>query len=192
MSDPLPAFSDQELLEKTKKLVNKYKVSKIYETGTFYGGSTYILSNNFPSLKIYTYELIENAYNVSCRKNAGKQNVFLRNISSPEGLKKDLIEGENNVFIFLDAHWYDYWPILDELSVIESKKIKPCIAIHDFFVPDGNGKAKFGHDTYKGQPLNFEYIKSNVEKIYQSNYEYCYSEKPQLNAGIIYISPKSL
>lgn len=189
MDNP-PAFQDKELMEKTIYLVNKYNVCKIYETGTFYGESTNILSNAFPDLKIYSYELIKDAYETASRRNARNKNVFIRNISSPEGLMKDMVEGEHNVLLFLDAHWYDYWPILDELSTIAKKGVRPCIEIHDFYVPTENGKSEIGYDAYNGQVLNFEYIEDRLKQIYGSEYEYEYSKNPILNAGVIYIYPR--
>jgi hypothetical protein len=185
-----PAFSDIELQEKTTYLVKKYNIVKIYETGTYKGESAYILSNMFPNVKVYSYEIDSRNYDTAKIKNANKTNVTLRKISSPEGLKMDLVEGENNVLFFLDAHWYDYWPLLDELGVIISKKIKPCVLIHDFYVPDEKGNAKFQFDSYLGHPLNFEYIRKQIELIYESNYDYFYSKNVTINSGIIYIHPK--
>jgi hypothetical protein len=100
-----------------------------------------------------------------------------------------LEENDNSIFFFLDAHWEKYWPLLDELKIIKKKNIKPVIAIHDFYVPDENGNAKFGFDSYNGQNLNFEYIKSDIEEIYGKNYEIRYSAQPTINSGLIYIYP---
>jgi len=185
-----PAFSDLELQSRIKQLVIKYNVAKIYETGTYYGESVKILSELFPELPIYSYELNPTFFNIAKQRNENKKLVTIRNMSSVDGLQFDLEENQNNVVLFLDAHWMEYWPILDELQVIASKKIKPYIIIHDFYVPAADTSPKFGYDTYKGQPLNYDYIRGKLVNIYGENGFRCaYSDKPTLNAGVIYIVP---
>ena len=66
------------------------------------------------------------------------------------------------------------------------------ILIHDFFVPNDKGDAKFGYDSYKGQPLNLDYVRESLDKIYGENqYNYFYSDKVEINSGLIYIEPVS-
>lgn len=189
-----PAFSDQELREKTIELVQKFNISKIYETGTYHGGSVNILSKLFPQVQITTYEINEEFLQIARGINAINSNVTIRNINSPEGLKNDLKEGEENILLFLDAHWYNYWPILDELAVIKEKQIKPSIIIiHDFFVPDGAGRSKFPFDSYHGQPLDMPYIEKSLKEIYGENgYEYEYATKTDISTGVVYITRKQI
>ena len=185
-----PAFADQELYDNTIQLINKFKINKIYETGSYVGKSALILSRIDTNIKVFSYEINPQYYGLAVRTCNGQSNVLIRNISSQIGLKEDIVEADNNTLLFLDAHWEEYWPVLDELEVIINKKLKPCILIHDFFVPDENGKAKFGYDAYKDQPLSFEYIKQKIEQIYQSDYSYFYSQKGGMDVrGVIYIYP---
>jgi hypothetical protein len=93
--------------------------------------------------------------------------------------------------IFIDAHWEDYFPLLDELKIIKDKNLKPVIAIHDFYVPDENGNAKFGFDSYHSQPLDFPYIKNAIENLYKNSYEIKYSTTSTINSGVIFIYPKN-
>ncbi len=37
--------------------------------------------------------------------------------------------------LFLDAHWQDYWPLLDELKAIQEHYSKAVVIVHDFRVP---------------------------------------------------------
>jgi hypothetical protein len=129
-------------------------------------------------------------YNAAINNCSGIENITIKNVSSPDGLTNDVPENKNNVLFFLDAHWQTYWPILDELSVIEYKNIEPVIIVHDFFVPNSRGGAKFGFDTYKGQPLNINYISEALEKIYSKGYLFFYSDKVEVNSGLIYIHRK--
>lgn len=186
-----PAYSDKYLLENTSKLINTFGVDTIYETGTCVGGSTMILGNMFPNITIYTYETNKVTYDLACKNCKTNTKIILRNISSVDGLNKDVIPEKNNVLFFLDAHWGSYWPLKDELLAIKNKNIKPVIIIHDFFVPGNNGKPKFRFDSYKGQALNFNYIKKALDEIYKTDYDYHYADKVELNSGVIYIYRKS-
>jgi hypothetical protein len=54
--------------------------------------------------------------------------------------------GDRPLF-FLDAHWYDYWPLNDELAVVKNLK-KAIVMIDDF---EGPGRPSFGFDVYVGR-----------------------------------------
>jgi len=171
-------------------LASRFDITAIYETGTFHGGSTLILGNMFPNAKVFSYETNRNNCIVAATACVSNPNITIRNMSSVDGLQKDVAPNKENVLFFLDAHWGNYWPLQDELNVIASKGIRPVIIIHDFFVPNAKGGAKFGFDRYKGQPLNLNYIKNGIETIYDSGYDYHYSDKVELNSGLIYVYPK--
>lgn len=184
----MAAYTDPELLNYTLEFSKKFNIDTFFETGTYHGDSARIASRHFK--RVITVENDSQNYNISLQRLAGIENCELHFGNSPEIMDSLVDENSSNIFFFLDAHWYDYWPLLDELAVITKKKIKPVIAIHDFFVPDGNGNAKFGYDVYRGQPLNLEYIKSSIEKIYgETGYGYRLSESSTRNSGVIYIYP---
>lgn len=191
MNIKAPAYSDKFLQENTKTLVERFDVDHIYETGTFRGGSTLILGRMFPDFKIYTYEINRNNTIIAATICKDNSNICVRNISSVEGLNEDVLPNKSNVLFFLDAHWGNYWPLKDELKVIASKGIYPVIIVHDFFVPNKSGGAKFKFDTYKGQPLNLNFIKDGLDSIYDTGYDYHYSDKVEVNSGVFYAYPKA-
>jgi predicted O-methyltransferase YrrM len=185
------ALEDFFVKEEFKKLIEKFNIKRIIETGTYHGFSSTVLSEfNIP---VQTIEISEDNYNIA------KNNLINKNItnvevilgSSSEILKNIINENENNLMLFLDAHWHHYWPIHDELNVCIDKKIKPVIAIHDFFVPNENGEPKFGFDRYYGQNLDLNYIQEHLDKIYGLNhYSYHYNDKIDcVDSGLIYIYP---
>ena len=186
------ALEDKFVFEEFQKLIQEFNIKKIIETGTYYGWSSIILSKfNLPVKTIeYSEENYKIAQNNLSEKNIENVDIILG--SSSEVLNTILEENEEGLFLFLDAHWYDYWPIHDELNVCIRKNIKPIIAIHDFFVPNENGEAKFGYDRYKEQKLDFDYIKDYLIKIYGENkFEYHYNDKIEsVDSGLIYIYPK--
>lgn len=184
-----PAYSDIELFETTIELCKKFDIKKFIETGTFEGGSVLRVSSFFE--EVISIEANTANYNKSIENTKHLQNVKLYHGNSPEILDKILKEKDDKIFFFLDAHWHHYWPLLDELSIIKNKCIKPVIAIHDFYVPNENGSAKFHYDSYNGQKLNWEYIKNKIADIYGvDGFIKKFNEKPNVLSGVIFIYPK--
>ncbi len=40
---------------------------------------------------------------------------------------------EDGAFLFLDAHWHDYWPVHDELSVLRTIKIQASMKSSNYW-----------------------------------------------------------
>jgi hypothetical protein len=184
-----PAYSDSELLEITLELSKKFKLTTFLETGTYHGETAKIVSKYFN--KVITIENNQDFYQIALNnlKDISNCNLYLG--SSPEMMEKYIEKNNNSIFFFLDAHWEEYFPLLDELKIIKDKNLKPVIAIHDFYVPDENGNAKFGFDSYHSQPLDFPYIKNAIEDLYENSYEIIYSTTSTTNSGVIFIYPKN-
>jgi len=182
------AYSDPELLQITLNLSKQFNLTTFFETGTYHGETSKILSKYFN--KVITIENNINYYEIAKNTLKDINNCDLYFGNSPEVMDSILTKNNNSIFFFLDAHWEHYWPLLDELKIIKEKNLKSVIAIHDFYVPDENGNAKFGFDSYHGQPLNFDYIKSSIKNIYSENFEIQYSNSSTTNSGVIYIYPK--
>ena len=198
------ALEDKFAYKEFKNLISKFNVKKIYETGTYLGWSTIKLSEF--NLPVYTIEVNTN-YIVESHNNLKNiKNVHVIWGKSPEILDSLCIKNEENSLFFLDAHWNENLPILDELDVIKRTK-NPIIIIHDFFVPGGDkirGKhfdgyaivndlsgSKFGFDSYGDITLNYEYIKDKLDEIYPNGYDYHYTtEIDCVDSGLIYIYPK--
>ena len=186
------ALEDNFVYREFQNLISRFNIKKIIETGTYYGWSSMKLAEF--GLNVTTIESSQENYNIAVNNFSKSRFTNIKAIlgSSPDVLKEILTEEDSNSILFLDAHWYEYWPIHDELKVCIEKKITPVIVIHDFFVPDKNGNAKFGFDKYGEQSLDFNYIESFLNEIYgKNNYEYHYnSESDNVNQGVIYIYKK--
>lgn len=174
------------------KLVQKFAVKVIIETGTYLGNTTKKLVKFAP---VYTVEINEANFN-SAKENLGAlvpEMVVMKHGNSVDALIEwmprwsDLKE---QVLLFLDAHWNDYCPLLDELKVIAENGLKPVIVIHDWKVP---GRPDLGFDSYKGQDYTFEWIQESIEKIYGvDGYAYHYNDEAEgAKRGVIYIYPKN-
>lgn len=177
-----PALSDKYLLEEILKLKEKFNSNAFFETGTWKGYSASIISKFF--YKVYSYENNKSFFDEAVRINQDNKNVILKLENSVDGLKRDLTKENNKDIFFLDAHWDEYFPLLDELKVIKDKKIKPIILIHDFFTPDGNGKSKFHYDTYGEKSIGFLLVKEIIEEIYEGKFIHYCLENSEINSGV--------
>lgn len=155
----MEAFSgDFYLAEEFLRLRDKYGIKTVIETGTYKGDTALWLSENFE--KVVTIEINGIYFDEAQKKLHGRQNISMvyGNSSSvlPHVLK------EKNTICWLDAHWQNYNPLLDELVVIQKSGLNPIIVIHDFKVPD---HPEFGYDTYPEQNIIYEwdYIKDHVQ-----------------------------
>lgn len=169
-----------------EKLVKKYDINLIIETGTYHGATSKRLSE---FAHVISFEVNKENFKISKEntKTFGNK-ITLFNENSVAGLKNGfgLFQKEKRLY-FLDAHWWDHCPLLEELELIAKDENKPVIVIHDFKVP---GK-DFGFDSYKGQDFTFEWIKPSIEAIYGKNYDYHFNDKADGGyRGVIYIYPK--
>jgi predicted O-methyltransferase YrrM len=182
-----PAYSDPQLLEWTINLSKKYKIDVFFETGSYLGESARIVAPYFS--KVFTVENDLQNYKIAEQTLKEITNCELILGNSPEIIRSKSLT--SNTFFFLDAHWEEYWPLLDELFEIKKKQIIPVIAIHDFFVPDENENPKFGYDIYRGQPLNLSYVNNSLDEIYgKLNYTVTFSTSSLTNSGVAYITPQ--
>ena len=175
-----PAITDKYLYDEILNLKNKFNCSTFIETGTWNGTTISELTKHFDNLK--TIEINLEKYIEAKQRNSQNKNVELYCGNSSDILPS-ILSKKNKYMFFLDAHWGDYWPLLDELKIIASFELTPVILIHDFFVPDMNGKPKFGYDSYHGQPLDFNYVQKDIENIYGKQYKNYCLQSTDINAG---------
>jgi hypothetical protein len=185
-----PFNNDKYIANTFLKLKEKYNILNAVETGTFEGGTTAFLSENFNT--VYSiesnYDFINKAAAYLKNKNL---NPTLIHGKSENILPAILNKLTGNTIFYLDAHWYEHCPLLNELNLIKEYNLKPIIAIHDFYVP---GASTLGYDTWNNQILNIDWIKDSLNKIYDNNYSYFYNNdlySEGAKRGIIYITPNN-
>lgn len=171
---------------------DKYNLKYAVETGTCLGYTTQFLSENYDI--VHTIEIAPNFKEIAFENRLKN----LQNVKMYEGSSSNMLinmindlPSKDGIFIFLDAHWGQNCPLKDELNQIAKANVKPCIAIHDFVVPNN---PELGFDSIDGQPFNYEWLKENIDSIYgEEGYEYYYnSESVGAKRGIIYINPKKI
>lgn len=186
----MKAFNtDENLAKRFLHFKEKYKIKVAIETGTYHGDTTTWLAENFD--KVYTVEYNERYLEVAKNNMKGYSNINSYLGTSTDYLKEFLLESkEDNIIVFLDAHWYAN-PVLVELDRIKESGLKPVIAIHDFKVPS---RPDLGYDLYPEQGIvyEWEWIREKIEGIYGIdgyNMEYnTYSDNNM--RGCIFLMPK--
>lgn len=126
-------------------ILNAISFDAIYETGTFRGVTTAWFANNFEG-PIYSCEAVR-LYFLQAKQNlASFSNVRLTLEDSREFLEKALrqLDIDGNGFIYLDAHWQEDLPLVEEIKVILQSNRKVVIAIDDFKVPNDD----YAYDDY--------------------------------------------
>ncbi|NVM04161.1 MAG: hypothetical protein HWN67_17650 [Candidatus Helarchaeota archaeon] len=138
-SDELKRFHGDVILNLTiDKIFNFFGVASFIETGTHLGATSLNIARDYPEIPIYTCEINKDSYNIAKEAVKKHKNVHIKNLSSEKFLERLLKNGTKLKLplIFLDAHWYDFLPILYETDLIFSKLNKVIILIHDFEVPN--------------------------------------------------------
>lgn len=179
---------DKYLKMQFRNLMEKHDIDTVVETGTYKGQTTKALA--YMVNMVHTIELNEAYYHEAFQELSDEHNVKMHLGSSPEIINSLHLELEQqNVLFFLDAHWYNYNPLLDELESIHDIGQRPVIVIHDFKVP---AHPEFGFDTYNGQDYEWSWIKEHIDRIYgEGNYNYRYNTHAEGQMrGVIFIEPK--
>lgn len=181
--------NDSVVADTVLQLVKDLKIDCIIETGTFQGTTTAFLSETFPNIDIYTVEVNLETYQKAQANLQGYSNIKLLYGSSEKVLEHLLPELQGKrILFYLDAHWDDYWPLLDEFEAIQKQcKDNCCIVIDDFKVPF----RQFQHDIYKEQPLDLDYIEEKLKQVYTQPF-YFFNDRSTRDpraVGKIYIVP---
>jgi hypothetical protein len=153
------AFNDQRFRQAIfKELMESLDFAHIYETGTFRGTTTEYMADT-SRLKVYTVEALPRNYGFSRARFLLKPSVKLHFGDSRRFLREQLVNqpsASTPVFAYLDAHWYEDLPLLDECRILLGDS-RPCVLmIDDFAVPDD---PDYRFDDYgEGKCLDPEYL----------------------------------
>lgn len=161
-----PWNGDHFLAAEVLRLKEAHGLRLAFETGTCLGSTTCWLAENFGYV---TSTEVEQSYADIASKRLGglgRENYELitKHEGTEAGLLKHLTEQVgSDTLCFLDAHWGPNCPLLDELDAIAAAGVKPCILIHDFYVPGTD----FGFDRMPdGRAFYLELIAGHLDRIY--------------------------
>lgn len=142
-----------------------YGLELAVETGTYKGNTTTLLSQIFDS--VHTFEINASYYTKAQAHFASYHNIHSHLGSSAENLREFLPTVKNRRTLFyLDAHWQNYWPLLNELEVISKTHRDNCIiVVDDIKVPN---RPDIPYDVYGKDECSYEYIQDKLDKIFSS------------------------
>lgn len=128
------------------QVVRVIEPARIIETGTYFGDSTRYLATQFPDVPIETCEINDEFLPRARRRLKRFRNVTVFRGTSVSFIRDLLASWDpaHALLFFLDAHWYDYWPLEDEIGLISQSGIRAAFVIDDFEVPS---RPEFGFDV---------------------------------------------
>lgn len=152
-----------ELTPLFAQLAREHRVNVAVETGTFFGGTTVVLSSLFN--RVHTIEIVPTTYSAAKKRLEKFENVQCHLGNSNEVLEKLLPNlTEERLLFYLDAHWENYWPLLQELEEIAKTHRDHCIiVIDDFKVPN---RPDIPYDKYGRNECSYEYIKERLNLVF--------------------------
>jgi len=155
------AFNQDPVCEGViSRLIRYYKIDTCVETGTYLGNTTRWFASKVKN--VHTIELNEMLYLMIHFDEY--PNVTHHYGNSAETVKTllPLLDADNRIMFYLDAHWNDYWPLLDEIRAIANSKFKGrcVIVIDDFKIPD---RPDIPFDSYGDIPLDYEYVREALD-----------------------------
>lgn len=181
---------DTHLADAFKELIDLNGIEVVIETGTYRGATTAKLAEMVS--QVHTIEVKAENFDIA-RNFLNELGLIEERVFAHFGNSADILPriipylDKKKILFFLDAHWEDYNPLLDELKIITDFGLKPIIIIHDFKVPD---RPELGYDSYKGQDYDFDWIKEALHNIYGENFFVQYNEQATgAQRGVIFIQP---
>jgi predicted O-methyltransferase YrrM len=146
------------------ELVRNMGFSAIVETGTFRGLTTQYMYRN-SGLPVYTAELSPRFLAYARLRLRKDTRVTLYNSDSRAFLQQ-LINGRllenDDVFFYLDAHWGEDLPLLEEIEIIFGNLPGAVVMVDDFKVP---WDTQYTYDDYgNGKTLDLDYLAPAIDK----------------------------
>jgi hypothetical protein len=183
----LEAFNGDRLIEtEILRLVTKHRTRTIVETGTYLGATTRAFAAMVP--KVFTIEIDPDYWQLAGHLDALGNVRRIQGDSGP--ILAELLPAlEQPALFYLDAHWKEHSPLLDELEAIAVSGQRPVIVIHDFLNPE---HPDFGFDQWDIGVYRLELIHSTLVAIYGVDgwVHHMNFQAEGSKRGVIYIEPE--
>lgn len=180
-----PWNGDGYLAAEVLRLKAAHGLTKAIETGTCLGSTTCWLAENFDF--VHTIDVNAEWQQIAYTRQldiAGEVKFYTDDSAKVLNMST-IVDGW---FAFLDAHWGDRCPLLDELRAFAFIGAKPVLLIHDFQVPGTD----FGFDKMPdGRPFSLDLIRDHLDRIYgEDGWKHNYPTKVEgARRGWISIEP---
>jgi hypothetical protein len=137
-------------------LVERYDCDAIIETGCNHGDTTHFLAECYPHLAILTCDVV-GRYVDFVRERMGRYPGVTVDLCDSADLVKAVQGQFRRPIYFLDAHWYEEWPLARELESIQ----RGVVVVDDFDI----GNPRYGYDEYKGVRCGPDMLRKHAERI---------------------------
>lgn len=169
-------------------LESDYRIDAVVETGTYRGATTQFFAKYFK--EVHSVEVSESFYSSAEAIFSSKPHVHCHLGSSETVLKKILPALQSKrILFYLDAHWYSYLPLLEELEEIcKTHKDNCIIVIDDFKVP---GRSDLVYEKNDHVECSYDFIKTKLNEIFtEYTVHYLIPKNPKSNAKFVAIPSK--
>jgi hypothetical protein len=154
------AFNGQQRrIEAVRAIFEAIPFQAIVETGTYRGTTTAFL-NELSEAPIATIEAQRRFYLYAGRRFREVTKVSVILGDSGQVLRRLAMESpwkNSPAFFYLDAHWLDRLPLVEEIGVITASWRDAVIVIDDVRVPEDPG---YGFDVYGGVALDLDLVQT--------------------------------
>lgn len=168
----LCALDDRLLREWMASIIRAWGLTTVVETGIDWGGSTRFFAQMVPRVIGIDNDPKRIAAFQTEMAEDGLQGISLVMQNSPDALRlltADGVDASRTLF-FLDAHWFAYWPLRDEIQAIP--RGQGVLVMHDARVPNC---PNLGVDSYGGHELNYAYVQ-DVLTDWSPNHTVAYND----------------
>ena len=160
---PYPAFgglNGQSYRAKTVlNLMHRLPIDGFVETGTFHGFTSALIAAQ-TGLPVFTVE-VKRRYFIAAQawRVQFPRRLHMVHDDSRSFLESSRLNGLKYPFIYLDAHWNDDLPLVEEMEIISRRFPESVVLIDDFKVP---GDADYGFDEYGDLALDMDLIRPTL------------------------------
>lgn len=155
-----PFNGDADFHPVAERLIAEHQITMVIETGTYRGVTAEWFAKRVS--RVITLEYNTATYQDTRSRLNHLSNILFLNADSAK-LLPTLVAAlkSEKILFYLDAHWRSSWPIHDELAAISQLRGNCVVLVDDFQVPN---RPEFDYDTFEGQALGLDHIRSGLEK----------------------------
>lgn len=192
---PSKAFNEDQAVQlEVLRLIERFKIRTVIETGAFEGDTTEFFSDHLE--QVISFEVMPESFHFCRGRLRNRNNVSL--IGGDSAVLLDQVLGtlaeEQLLLFYLDAHSFNTSPLWREMESISRRCYdRAIVIIDDFKVPQRH----LGYDMYQNVPNDLNFIDLRMNGIAHGVFFYFNHRTEVTNptrntAGKIYIFPQRL
>ena len=145
-----------------RDLIELLKFEIVLETGTFRATTAEWIATQF-KVELYTCEINERLFFQAQKKLSDFKNAFIELGDSVAFIKEFISTHprDSKVLLYLDAHWLDRLPLLEEIELISQHLPRAVVMIDDFEVPGDFGY--FSDDYGPGKRIGLNLLQKHYK-----------------------------